>query len=42
LTEEKETLVRMFLSRSRVRYKALSRSFIDIMYDRNCPRDVKT
>jgi len=32
----------MFLSRSRVRYKARCCSVIDIMYDRNCPRDVKT
>jgi hypothetical protein len=32
----------MFLLRSRVRYKALCCSVIDIMYHRNCPRDVKT
>jgi hypothetical protein len=42
LTEEKVKLVRMFLSRGRARYKALCCSVIDIMYDRNCPRDIKT
>jgi hypothetical protein len=42
LTEEKEKLVRMFPSRIRVTYKTLRCSVIDIMYYRNCPRDVKT